>query len=38
MGRIGAQTLEELKYFIEHDRPNPRKLRALQKQGQQEVP
>jgi hypothetical protein len=38
MGRIGAQTLEELKYYVEYDRPHPRKLRALQKrQKQKEV-
>jgi hypothetical protein len=28
MGRVSAQFFEELKYFVEHDRPHPRKLRA----------
>jgi hypothetical protein len=34
MGRTGTQTFEELKYFIEHDQPHPRKLKAQQKQLQ----
>ena len=34
MGRIGTQSLEELKYFVEHDQPHPRKLKA----GQKHVP
>jgi hypothetical protein len=38
MGRIGAKTLEELKYYLEHDQPHPRKLKALQKRRQKEVP
>jgi hypothetical protein len=31
MGRVAAQFFEELKYFVEHDRPHPRKLKAQQK-------
>lgn len=31
MGRVGAQFAEELKYFVEHDRPHPRKLKAQRK-------
>ena len=31
MGRIGTQTLEELKYYVEHNQPHPRKLKDLQK-------
>jgi len=38
VGRIGAQTLEELKYYVEHDQPHPRKLKALKKRRQKEVP
>ena len=38
MARIGAQTLEELKYYVEHGQPHPRKLRALHKQRQKAVP
>ena len=29
---LGDRTLEELKYYIEHGQPHPRKLKALQKQ------
>ena len=32
VGRVGAQFFEELKYYAEHDRPHPRKLKAQQKQ------
>jgi hypothetical protein len=38
IARIGAQTLEELKYYVEHDQPHPRKLKALHKQRQKAVP
>jgi hypothetical protein len=38
MSRIGARTLEELKYYVEHDQPHPRKLKALHKRRQQAVP
>ena len=31
MGRIGTQSLEELKYYVERDQPHPRKLKAQQK-------
>jgi hypothetical protein len=31
MSRIGTQSLEELKYYVEHDQPHPRKLKAQQK-------
>jgi hypothetical protein len=31
MGRVGAQFFEELKYYVEHDQPHPRKLKAQQK-------
>jgi hypothetical protein len=31
MRRIGAQFSEELKYFVEYDRPHPRKLKAQRK-------
>jgi hypothetical protein len=34
MGRVGAQFSEELRYYVEHDQPHPRKLRAQQKQMQ----
>jgi hypothetical protein len=34
LGRTGAQTFEELKYFVEHDQVHPRKLKAQQKQVQ----
>jgi hypothetical protein len=37
IGRIGAQSLEELKYYVEHDQPHPRKLKAQQKHVQKEV-
>lgn len=37
MGRIGAQSLEELKYYVEHDQPHPRKLKALQKYVKKEA-
>ena len=37
MGRIGAQSLEELKYYVERDQPHPRKLKAQQKHVQKEV-
>lgn len=33
MDRIGSQNLEELKYYVEHDQPHPRKLKAQRKQG-----
>ncbi len=29
---LGSRTLEELKYYVEHDKPHPRKLKAQQKQ------
>ena len=38
MGRVGAQTLEELKYYVERDQVHPRKLKAQQKQVQKEAP
>ena len=38
MGRVGAQSLEELKYYVEHDQPHPRKLKARQKQVQKGGP
>jgi hypothetical protein len=38
MGRIGAQSLEEMKYYVECDQPHPRKLKAQQKQMQKRVP
>jgi hypothetical protein len=38
MGRVGTRSLEELKYFVEHDQPHPRKLRAQQKHMQKELP
>jgi len=31
MSRIGTQSLEELKYYVERDQPHPRKLKAQQK-------
>ncbi len=31
MNRIGAQTMAELKYFVEQGEPHPRKLKAKQK-------
>jgi hypothetical protein len=34
LGRVGAQTFEDLKYFVEHDQVHLRKLKAQQKQGQ----
>jgi hypothetical protein len=34
MGRIGVQTLEELKYYVERNQPHPRKLKAQQKHAQ----
>jgi hypothetical protein len=34
MGRVAAQFSEELKYYVEHDRPHPRKLKAQQKHVQ----
>jgi hypothetical protein len=34
MGRVGAQFSEELKYFVEHDQPHPRKLKSQQKHVQ----
>src|SRR5215467_10789813 len=34
MGRVGTQSLEELKYYVERDQPHPRKLKAQQKQVQ----
>src|SRR5262245_52421075 len=34
MGRVAAQFFEELKYYVEHDQPHPRKLKAQQKQMQ----
>ncbi len=37
MGRVGAQSLEELKYYVECDQPHPRKLKAQRKQGQKEA-
>jgi len=36
MGLIGAQSLEELKYYVESDQPHPRKLKAQQKHVQKE--
>ncbi|SRR6266700_4541501 len=38
MGRVGAQSLEELKYYVEHDQPHPRKLKARHKHVQKGVP
>jgi len=38
MGRTGVQSFEELKYYVEHDQPHPRKLKAQQKQVQKEAP
>lgn len=38
MGRVGAQSLEELKYYVERDQPHPRKLKAQQKQMQKAAP
>jgi hypothetical protein len=38
MGRIGARTLEELKYYDEHDQPHPRKMHALQRQAPKKAP
>src|SRR5579872_2233421 len=37
MGRIGVHSLEELKYYVEHDQPHPRKLKTLQQQVQKEA-
>jgi hypothetical protein len=34
MGRVGVRFFEELKYFVEHDQPHPRKLKAQQKHVQ----
>jgi hypothetical protein len=34
IGRVAAQFFEELKYYVEHDRPHPRKLEAQQQQAQ----
>jgi hypothetical protein len=34
MGRVGVRSLEELKYYLEHDQVHPRKRKAQQKQGQ----
>jgi hypothetical protein len=34
LGRVGAQTFEELKYYVERDQVHPRKLKAQQKHGQ----
>ena len=31
MGRVGTRSLEELKYFVEHDQPHPRKLKTQQR-------
>lgn len=33
MDRAGVQLFEELKYFVEHDQPHPRKLRRQQRQS-----
>ena len=38
MSRIGARTLEELKYYVEHDQPHPRKMQALQRQAPKKAP
>jgi uncharacterized protein YndB with AHSA1/START domain len=38
MGRVGAQSLEELKYYVERDQVHPRKLKARQKHVQKETP
>jgi hypothetical protein len=35
MGRIGVRTLEELKYYVEHDQVHPRKLKAQRKRLQE---
>jgi hypothetical protein len=32
LGRAADQLFEELKYYVEHDQPHPRKLKAQQKQ------
>jgi Polyketide cyclase / dehydrase and lipid transport len=37
MGRIGTKSLEELKYYLEHDQPHPRKLKAQQKHVPKQV-
>ena len=34
IGRVAAQFSEELKYYVEHDQPHPRKLKAQSKQMQ----
>jgi hypothetical protein len=34
LGRTGAQTFDDLKYYVEHDQVHLRKLKAQQKQGQ----
>jgi hypothetical protein len=33
LGRTADQLFEELRYYVEHNQPHPRKLRALQKQA-----
>jgi hypothetical protein len=38
MGRVGAQSLEELKYYAERDQPHPRKLKAQQEQDSKKHP
>lgn len=35
MGRVGVRTLEELKYYLEHDQVHPRKRKVQQQQRQQ---
>ena len=31
MNRLGQQTIEELKYYLEHDQPHPRKQKQMQR-------
>lgn len=38
MGRVSVRSFEELKYYVEHNRPHPRKLKAQQKRGQKAAP
>jgi hypothetical protein len=35
LSRAGARLLEELKYYVEHEQPHPRKLKARQRAAQQ---
>jgi len=38
MGRVGVRSFEELKYYVEHDQPHPRKLKTQQKHVQKGIP